>query len=47
MAWKQASTASRPKRNSRVPEMLAADLDSEVQACVMGARRMEGLFARA
>ncbi len=34
------------KRNSRVPEMLAADLDSEVQACVMGARRMEGLFAR-
>ena len=26
--------------------MLAADLDSEVQACVMGARRMEGLFAR-
>jgi len=34
------------KRNSRVPEMLAADLDSEVQACVMGARRMEELFAR-
>src|SRR5436309_6398948 len=34
------------KRNSRVPEMLAADLDSEVQACVMGAQRMEGLFAR-
>ena len=34
------------KRNTRVPEMLAADLDSEVQACVMGARRMEGLFAR-
>src|SRR2546430_14595256 len=34
------------KRNCRVPEMLAADLDSEVQACVMGARRMEGLFAR-
>ncbi len=34
------------KRNTRVPEMLAADLDSEVKACVMGARRMEGLFAR-
>src|SRR5260370_23887949 len=34
------------KRNCRVPEMLAADLDSEVQACVMGARRMEGLFTR-
>ena len=34
------------KRNTREPEMLAADLDSEVKACVMGARRMEGLFAR-
>ena len=34
------------KRNTRVPEMLAADLDSEVKACVMGARRMGGLFAR-
>ena len=34
------------KRNTRVPEMLAADLDSEVQACVMGARRMAELFAR-
>jgi len=34
------------KRNTRVPEMLAADLDSEVKACAMGARRMEGLFAR-
>ena len=34
------------KRNTRVPEMLAADLDSEVQACMMGARRMEGLFER-
>ena len=34
------------KRNTRVPEMLAADLDSEVKACVMGARRLEGLFAR-
>ena len=28
------------KRNTRVPETLAADLDSEVQACLMGARRM-------
>jgi N-methylhydantoinase B len=26
--------------------MLAADLDSEVQACLMGARRMAELFAR-
>jgi N-methylhydantoinase B len=34
------------KRNTRVPDMLAADLDSEVKACVMGARRLEGLFAR-
>ena len=34
------------KRNTRVPEMLAADLDSEVQACLMGARRMAGLFER-
>jgi N-methylhydantoinase B len=34
------------RRNTRVPEMLAADLDSEVQACCMGARRMEDLFAR-
>jgi N-methylhydantoinase B len=34
------------KRNTRVPDMLAADLDSEVQACLMGAQRMAGLFAR-
>ena len=34
------------KRNTRVPDMLAADLDSEVQACVMGARRMAELFER-
>ncbi|NVO16366.1 MAG: hydantoinase B/oxoprolinase family protein [Rhodoplanes sp.] len=34
------------KRNTRVPEMLAADLDSEMQACLMGARRMAELFAR-
>lgn len=34
------------RRNTRVPEMLSADLDSEVQACLMGARRMQGLFER-
>jgi N-methylhydantoinase B len=34
------------KRNTRVPEMLAADLDSEVQACLMGAKRMAELFQR-
>jgi N-methylhydantoinase B len=34
------------KRNTRVPAMLAADLDSEVQACLMGARRMAELFTR-
>ena len=34
------------RRNTRVPDMLAADLDSEVQACVMGARRMAELFQR-
>ena len=34
------------KRNTRVPEMLAADLDSEMQACLMGARRMAALFER-
>jgi N-methylhydantoinase B len=34
------------KRNTRVPDMLAADLDSEVKACVMGAGRLESLFAR-
>jgi N-methylhydantoinase B len=34
------------KRNTRVPDMLAADLDSEVQACLMGARRMGELFER-
>jgi N-methylhydantoinase B len=33
-------------RNTRVPEMLAADLDSEIQACVMGAQRMASLFER-
>lgn len=34
------------RRNTRVPDMLAADLDSELQACVMGARRMAELFER-
>jgi N-methylhydantoinase B len=34
------------KRNTRVPDMLAADIDSEVQACIMGARRMAELFDR-
>lgn len=34
------------RRNTRVPEMLEADLDSEMQAIMMGARRMEELFER-
>lgn len=34
------------RRNTRVPEMLEADLDSEIEAIRMGARRMEELFAR-
>ena len=34
------------KRNTRVPEMLAADIDSETQAILMGARRMSELFER-
>jgi len=34
------------RRNTRLPEILEADLDSEIQACLMGARRMEELFAR-
>ena len=34
------------RRNTRVPEMLSADLDSEIQACLMGARRMSALFER-
>lgn len=34
------------RRNTRLPEILAADLDSEIQACIMGARRMEELFQR-
>jgi N-methylhydantoinase B len=34
------------RRNTRVPEMLEADLDSEIEAIRMGARRMEELFRR-
>lgn len=33
-------------RNSRMPESLAADLDAECSACLMGARRMGELFDR-
>jgi N-methylhydantoinase B len=33
-------------RNSRMPESLAADLDAECSACLMGARRMAELFDR-
>ncbi|MGI8433855.1 MAG: hydantoinase B/oxoprolinase family protein [Nocardioidaceae bacterium] len=33
-------------RNSRMPESLAADLDAECSACLMGARRMAELFGR-
>jgi N-methylhydantoinase B len=33
-------------RNSRMPQALAADLDAECAACLMGSRRLAGLFAR-
>ena len=33
-------------RNSRMPESLAADLDAECSACLMGARRLAELFDR-
>ncbi len=33
-------------RNSRMPECLAADLDAECSACLMGARRLGELFDR-
>jgi N-methylhydantoinase B len=33
-------------RNSRMPESLAADLDSECAACLMGARRLAELYLR-
>ena len=34
------------RRNTRVPEMLEADVDSEIQAIVMGASRMAEVFER-
>ena len=34
------------RRNTRLPEILSADLDSEIQACIMGAKRLEELFGR-
>lgn len=33
-------------RNSRMPDSLAADLDAECSACLMGARRLTELFGR-
>jgi N-methylhydantoinase B len=33
-------------RNSRMPESLAADLDAECSACLMGAERLADLFVR-
>src|SRR5260370_18989713 len=33
-------------RNSRMPDSLAADLDAECSACMMGARRLAELFQR-
>jgi N-methylhydantoinase B len=33
-------------RNSRMPDSLAADLDAECSACLMGARRLADLFER-
>jgi N-methylhydantoinase B len=33
-------------RNSRMPDSLAADLDAECAACLMGSRRLADLFAR-
>jgi N-methylhydantoinase B len=33
-------------RNSRMPDSLAADLDAECAACLMGARRLADLFGR-
>ncbi len=34
------------RRNTRLPDVLSADLDSEIQACIMGAKRLEELFQR-
>jgi N-methylhydantoinase B len=33
-------------RNSRMPDSLAADLDAECSACLMGSRRLSELFSR-
>ena len=33
-------------RNSRMPDSLAADLDAECSACLMGSRRLGELFTR-
>src|SRR5204863_1239270 len=33
-------------RNSRMPDSLAADLDAECSACLMGGRRLTDLFDR-
>ena len=33
-------------RNSRMPDSLAADLDAECSACLMGSRRLAELFER-
>jgi N-methylhydantoinase B len=33
-------------RNSRMPDSLAADLDAECSACLMGSRRLSELFTR-
>ncbi len=33
-------------RNSRMPDSIAADLDAECSACLMGARRLSELFTR-
>ncbi|MGH8970721.1 MAG: hydantoinase B/oxoprolinase family protein [Actinomycetes bacterium] len=33
-------------RNSRMPDSLAADLDAECSACLMGSQRLTGLFTR-
>ncbi len=34
------------KRNTRLPDGVAADIDSEINACLMGARRLEDMFRR-
>lgn len=34
------------RRNTRTPDGLSGDIDSEINACLMGAKRLEGLFQR-